>query len=215
MRPWILINIFPKRTINIEMSYNNTVYGCSCEINDGCCRNHHCPHDDLPRAGGQEGFAQSSVSHSSRLFCLHFLHLHFLHRCTGIYYLYYLYLVRFVDRDRYRGVSGVDCFFVDNEIYSWVFKNSVKSWKHQTGGQWPGVYVCVLQTLNCLRKHHFDTDFNLTRQTLYIWLRVSSWGSKLISFSFHHTNNILLTLYQNDICFSWILTNNCWSWRLN
>ena len=170
------------------------MYGCSCEINDGCCRNHHCPHDDLPRAGGQEGFAQSSVSHSSRLFCLHFLHLHFLHGCTGIYYLY---LVRFVDRDRYRGVSGVDCFFVDNEIKSWVFKNSVKSWKHQTGGQWPGVYVCVLQTLNCLRKHHFDTDFNLTRQTLCIWSRVSSF-SKL---SCHHFKLIKqIIIEQDNVC---------------
>ena len=75
-----------------------------------------------------------------------------------------------------------------------MFKNSVKSWKHQTGGQWPGVYVCVLQTLNCLRKHHFDTDFNLTRQTLCIWSRVSSF-SKL---SCHHFKLIKQIIIEQD-----------------
>ena len=59
------------------------------------------------------------------------------------------------------------------------------------------MYLCVEQTLNCLRKHHFDTDFNLTRQTLCIWSRVSSF-SKL---SCHHFKLIKqIIIEQDNVC---------------
>ena len=75
---------------------------------------------------------------------------------------------------------GVVFIVMKLKVKSLLFKHSGESLDHE-----PALCICVVcfTNLNCLGKHHFDTDFNLTRQTLDIWLRASSFRANCVSFS--------------------------------
>ena len=133
-----------------------------------CFRYHHCPHHDILRPWGTKRFAKSALSNRPWLFRVYILYLHFLHCCSGNYvrsppHSIFLYLLEFSFKNfLFSCWICLGVVFIVMELKVWCL-NIQGKFQPSAGIAWLfSVSVCFTN-LNCLGRHHFDTDFNLKR----------------------------------------------------